>query len=139
VQLREEDRIEWVVVISCRWTLICLNLVVPTSEGEELTIWDSKESEFASGLEFRGIYSDSINDLDWSATPDSQSILAVGFLHHVELLCQQRSTYFDEGPGWIKCWTVEIGSCVPLSRIRYILNQRIRLGSSRIRSATRYG
>ncbi|KAF8213200.1 WD repeat-containing protein [Mycena galopus ATCC 62051] len=88
-------------------------LIVATSEGEELTIWDSKESEFASGLEFRGIYTDSINDLDWSATPDSQSILAVGFLHHVELLCQHRSTYFDEGPGWTKCWTVEVGSFIP--------------------------
>ncbi|KAF7339596.1 WD repeat protein [Mycena sanguinolenta] len=88
-------------------------LIVLTSDGYELTIWDSKESEFASGLEFRGIYGDSINDLDWSATPDSQSILAVGFLHHVELLCQQRSTYFDEGPGWTKCWTVEIGSFIP--------------------------
>ncbi|KAJ7492768.1 RAVE protein 1 C terminal-domain-containing protein [Mycena latifolia] len=88
-------------------------LIVATPEGEELTIWDSKESEFASGLEFRGIYSDSINDLDWTSTPDTQSILAVGFLHHVELLCQQRSTYFDEGPGWIKCWKVEIGSFIP--------------------------
>ncbi|KAJ7654974.1 RAVE protein 1 C terminal-domain-containing protein [Mycena polygramma] len=88
-------------------------LIVATPEGDELTIWDSKESEFASGLEFRGIYGDPINDLDWSATPDSQSILAVGFLHHVELLCQQRSTYFDEGPGWTKCWTVEIGSFIP--------------------------
>ncbi|KAJ6509386.1 RAVE protein 1 C terminal-domain-containing protein, partial [Mycena vitilis] len=88
-------------------------LIVAIPEGDELTIWDSKESEFASGLEFRGIYGDPINDLDWSATPDSQSILAVGFLHHVELLCQQRSTYFDEGPGWTKCWTVEIGSFIP--------------------------
>ncbi|KAJ7786153.1 RAVE protein 1 C terminal-domain-containing protein [Mycena metata] len=88
-------------------------LIVSTAEGDELTIWDSKESEFASGLEFRGIFGDSINDLDWSSTPDAQSILAVGFLHHVELLCQQRSTYFDEGPGWTKCWTVEIGSFIP--------------------------
>ncbi|KAJ7099614.1 RAVE protein 1 C terminal-domain-containing protein [Mycena crocata] len=88
-------------------------LIVATDEGEELTIWDSKESEFASGLEFRGIYSDSINDLDWTSTPDTQSILAVGFLHHVELLCQQRSTYFDEGPGWTKCWKVELGSFIP--------------------------
>ncbi|KAJ6604501.1 RAVE protein 1 C terminal-domain-containing protein [Mycena vulgaris] len=88
-------------------------LIVATPEGEELTIWDSKESEFASGLEFRGIYSDSINDLDWTSTPDTQSILAVGFLHHVELLCQQRSTYFDEGPGWTKCWKVELGSFIP--------------------------
>jgi hypothetical protein len=28
-------------------------LIVPGPEGEELTIWDSKESEFASGLEYR--------------------------------------------------------------------------------------
>ncbi|KAJ6621584.1 RAVE protein 1 C terminal-domain-containing protein [Mycena sp. CBHHK59/15] len=88
-------------------------LIVPGPEGEELTIWDSKESEFASGLEFRGFFSDSINDLDWTSTPDTQSILAVGFLHHVELICQQRMTYFDEGPGWAKCWKVEIGTCIP--------------------------
>ncbi|KAJ7076559.1 RAVE protein 1 C terminal-domain-containing protein [Mycena belliarum] len=112
-------------------------LIVATPEGHELTIWDSKESEFASGLEFRGIYSDSINDLDWNSTPDTQSILAVGFLHHVELLCQQRSTYFDEGPGWTKCWTVEIGSLVLLcdvsscklthSQVCSLSNQRFNL------------
>jgi hypothetical protein len=31
------------------------NSVVPGIEGEELTIWDSKESEFASGLEYQVI------------------------------------------------------------------------------------
>ncbi len=30
--------------------------VVGEPEGDELTIWDSTESEFASGLEFRGTY-----------------------------------------------------------------------------------
>ena len=30
--------------------------VVPGPEGEELTIWDSQESEFASGLEFQTVY-----------------------------------------------------------------------------------
>jgi RAVE protein 1 C terminal len=75
---------------------------VPRADGEELTIWDSKESEFASGLEYAKIYSlsDRVNDLDWSSTPDGQSILAVGFAYRVEVLCQQRMTYFDEGPGW---------------------------------------
>ncbi|KAL1677484.1 RAVE protein 1 C terminal-domain-containing protein [Schizophyllum commune] len=89
-------------------------LITPTPEGaEELTIWDSHESEFASGLEFRRVFDQAINDLDWTATPDMQSILAVGFLHHVELLCQQRMTYFDEGPGWAMCWRVDIGSFIP--------------------------
>ncbi|KAI0673553.1 WD repeat-containing protein [Trametes maxima] len=88
-------------------------LVVPTPDGQELTIWDSKESEFALGLEFRQVYSDTINDLDWAATPDGQSILAVGFAHRVELLCQQRATYFDETPGWGVCWKVDMGGMIP--------------------------
>ncbi|KAI0652289.1 WD repeat-containing protein [Trametes meyenii] len=88
-------------------------LVVPTPDGQELTIWDSKESEFALGLEFRQVYSDTINDLDWAATPDGQSILAVGFAHRVELLCQQRATYFDETPGWGVCWKVDLSGMIP--------------------------
>ncbi|GLB36004.1 putative RAVE protein 1 C terminal [Lyophyllum shimeji] len=88
-------------------------LAVAGPEGDELTIWDSLESEFATGMEFRGQYSEPIHDLDWTSTPDNQSILAVGFLHRVELLCQQRMTYFDEGPGWATCATVEIGSFIP--------------------------
>lgn len=30
--------------------------VVESQDGDELTIWDSMESEFASGLEYRGMY-----------------------------------------------------------------------------------
>ena len=94
-------------------------------DGDELTIWDSQESEFATGLEYCGMFrfvdlylyllwftfcfSDTIYDLDWTSTPDVQSILAVGFLHHVAILCQQRMTYFDEGPGWALCAKVDIG------------------------------
>lgn len=39
-------------------------------------------------------------DFDWTATPDGQSILSVGFSHHILLLYQQRMTYFDQEPGW---------------------------------------
>ncbi|KAA1467902.1 hypothetical protein DENSPDRAFT_906985 [Dentipellis sp. KUC8613] len=90
-------------------------LVVPGPDGEELSIWDSKESEFASGLEYVKILSssDPVNDLDWSATPDNQSILAVGFAHRVEILCQQRMTYFDEDPGWGVIRTIETASLLP--------------------------
>ncbi|KAG6841953.1 hypothetical protein C0991_005133 [Blastosporella zonata] len=90
-------------------------LIVPGPNGDDLTIWNSQESEFATGLEFCGQYSERINDLDWTSTPDNQSILAVGFPRRVELLCQQRLTYFDEGPGWATCTTVEIGGFIPLS------------------------
>lgn len=55
-----------------------------------------------------------ILDLDWSSTPDMQSILAVGFERHIELLCQQRLTYFDEGPGWALCHKIEIDEYVNL-------------------------
>jgi RAVE protein 1 C terminal len=83
---------------------------VPRADGEELTIWDSKESEFSSGLEYAKIFSpsDHVNDLDWSSTPDGQSILAVGFAFRVEVLCQQRMTYFDEGPGWGVIKSIEV-------------------------------
>lgn len=76
--------------------------VVPRADGEELTIWDSKESEFSSGLEYVTTLgsSDQVYDLDWSSTFDGQSILAVGYAYRVEILCQQRMTYFDDGPGW---------------------------------------
>ena len=100
-------------------------------DGDELTIWDSTESEFASGLEYQGAYryargvfaterfnehmtrhSKTILDLDWSSTPDMQSILAVGYAHRIDILCQQRMTYFDEGPGWALCRTIDISGFV---------------------------
>ncbi|KAF8273891.1 WD repeat-containing protein [Lactarius quietus] len=90
-------------------------LIVPRADGEELTIWDSKESEFSSGLEYAKILdsSEKVNDLDWSSTPDNQSILAVGFSYRVEILCQQRMTYFDEGPGWGVIKSIEIANLLP--------------------------
>ncbi|THV05992.1 hypothetical protein K435DRAFT_834441 [Dendrothele bispora CBS 962.96] len=106
-------------------------LVTPISEGEELTIWDSKESEFASGLEYSMIFGESINDLDWTSTPDMQSILAVGFLHRVELLCQRRMTYFDEGFGWTRCWRIDIGSFIPypISDSIWLANSSLLVGA----------
>ncbi|KAI9513046.1 RAVE protein 1 C terminal-domain-containing protein [Russula earlei] len=85
-------------------------LIVPCVDGEELTIWDSMESEFSSGLEYAKSLSlsDQVHDLDWSSTPDGQSILAVGFTYHVEVLCEQRMTYFDDGPGWGVIRRIEI-------------------------------
>ncbi|KAF9527801.1 RAVE protein 1 C terminal-domain-containing protein [Crepidotus variabilis] len=88
-------------------------LIVDGPDGDELTIWDSTESEFSSGLEYTGNVSEIILDLDWSSTPDMQSILAVGYAHRVDILCQQRMTYFSEGPGWGLCRTIDISSFTP--------------------------
>ncbi|CAA7258624.1 unnamed protein product [Cyclocybe aegerita] len=88
-------------------------LIVGGPNGDELTIWDSTESEFASGLEYRGDYGEELLDLDWSSTPYMQSILAVGYAHRIDILCQQRMTYFDDGPGWGLCRTIDISSFTP--------------------------
>lgn len=63
-----------------------------------LTIWDSR----AALLEHTQAFptADVICDLDWTSTPDSQSILAVGFPHRVLLLCQLRYDYLAHGPPW---------------------------------------
>jgi hypothetical protein len=56
--------------------------------------------------------SDPIRDLDWTSTPDSQSILAVGFRHHVEIYCQQRMTYFDDAHRWVVVCKIEVARSV---------------------------
>lgn len=61
-----------------------------------------------SALNLSNSSSDPVNDLDWTATPDKQSILAVGYAHRVELLCQQRMTYFADTPGWGLCWQIDL-------------------------------
>lgn len=90
-------------------------LVVEKEDAVELTIWDSTVSEFSTGLEYHelGRGKDRILDLDWSSTTHGQSILAVGYAHHVELLCQRRSTYFDGGPGWSVCQRIDIQKLTP--------------------------
>ena len=62
----------------------------------ELTIWDTRESQ----LEFRHQFDGEIKDLDWTSTPDNQSILAIGFTYHVHLLTQLRYDYLDAGSAW---------------------------------------
>lgn len=87
-------------------------LVVHKADGDEVSIWDSKESQFSSGLEYSETFGleAPVNDLDWTATPDGQSILAIGFPHHILLIFQQRMTYFEHEPRWGVFGKIEIGS-----------------------------
>ena len=80
------------------------------------------ESEFSSGLEFRDIWDleKTIIDLDWAATPDLQSILAIGTARRVEILCQQRMTYFNQEAAWTTCAQVDISSYAQLPRYQSI-------------------
>ena len=68
----------------------------------EMTIWDSKTSEFSTGLELTHMFEqgEHVQDLDWTTTSDLQSVLAVGFPHKVVLVCEQRLSYVEEKPGW---------------------------------------
>ncbi|KAH0605847.1 uncharacterized protein H6S33_004304 [Morchella sextelata] len=63
-----------------------------------LTIWDSRAAQLEHSQDFAT--GDAIRDLDWTSTPDSQGILAVGFPHRVLLLCQLRYDYLAHGPSW---------------------------------------
>jgi len=68
------------------------------SSRSELTIWDVRGAQ----LEYSQHYEaqDTIQDLDWTSTPDDQSILAVGFRFRVILLAQMRFDYLNKGPAW---------------------------------------
>ncbi len=77
----------------------------------ELTIWDVKgaQLEFAQSFEPQ----ESIQDLDWTSTPDDQSILAVGFRHRVILLSQLRYDYVNRGPAWTTIREINIRDLTP--------------------------
>ncbi|CAG7953147.1 unnamed protein product [Penicillium nalgiovense] len=76
-----------------------------------LTIWDTNNAQ----LEFEEHFSshDIIRDLDWTSTPDKQSILAVGFPHKVVLLSQLRYDYLDSRPSWTQVREIWIRDLTP--------------------------
>jgi hypothetical protein len=77
----------------------------------QLTIWDTNGSH----LEFEEHFSqdDIIRDLDWTSTPDLQSILAVGFPRKVILLSQLRYDYLESGPSWAQIREIRIRDFTP--------------------------
>ncbi|EAW07461.1 WD repeat protein [Aspergillus clavatus NRRL 1] len=76
-----------------------------------LTIWDTNGAQ----LEFEEHFAqhDVIRDLDWTSTPDKQSVLAVGFPHKVILLSQLRYDYLDAGPSWTQVREIWIRDLTP--------------------------
>jgi len=75
-------------------------------ERTQLTIWDTKNAQLEFSLDFT--QDDRARDLDWTCTPDSQSILAIGFDHRVLLLAQLRYDYLSAGPSWAPIREVSI-------------------------------
>ncbi|KAL7624730.1 regulator of (H+)-ATPase in vacuolar membrane [Parahypoxylon ruwenzoriense] len=68
------------------------------SNRSEVTIWDIRGARLEYKQDFES--SNPVQDLDWTSTPDSQSILAVGFPYRVILLSQMRFDYLNKGPAW---------------------------------------
>jgi hypothetical protein len=76
-----------------------------------LTIWNTRSEQLEYEEKFTG--NGTIKDLDWSSTPDNQSILAVGFAHHVVVYAQLRYDYLNAGPPWVKIRDVSIKNLTP--------------------------
>lgn len=76
-----------------------------------LTIWDIRGArlEYAQDFDEGGV----INDLDWTLTPDAQSVLAVGFPHRVLLLSEMRFDYLNKGPAWAPIREIAIRDMTP--------------------------
>lgn len=76
-----------------------------------LTIWDTNNAQLEFDEQFA--QHDIIRDLDWTSTPDMQSILAVGFPHKVILLSQLRYDYLDSRPSWTQVREIWIRDLTP--------------------------
>lgn len=76
-----------------------------------LTIWNTRSAQLEYEEKFDG--NGIIQDLDWSCTPDNQSILAVGFPHRVVIYAQLRYDYLNAGPSWVQIRDVRIRDITP--------------------------
>ncbi|KAI9056092.1 hypothetical protein LZ554_001021 [Drepanopeziza brunnea f. sp. 'monogermtubi'] len=81
------------------------------STRSELTIWDVRGAQLEFSQSFAS--QDTIQDLDWTSTPDDQSILAVGFRFRVILLAQMRFDYLNKGPAWASIREFNIRDLTP--------------------------
>ena len=81
------------------------------SKRSELTIWDVRGAQLEHTENYES--QDFIQDLDWTSTPDDQSILAVGFKYRVLLLAQMRYDYLDKGPAWASIREINIRDMTP--------------------------
>ncbi|KAF2203375.1 WD repeat protein-like protein [Delitschia confertaspora ATCC 74209] len=76
-----------------------------------LTIWNTKSAQLEHEEKFDG--HGIISDLDWSSTPDNQSILAVGFPHRIVIYAQLRYDYLEAGPSWVQIREIRIRDITP--------------------------
>jgi WD40 repeat protein len=86
-------------------------IALVNSSRNGLSIWDSRSNQLEYDMEYN--VQDMICDLDWTSTPDEQSILAVGFPHKVVILAQVRYDYIDKGAAWAPIREIYIRESTP--------------------------
>jgi hypothetical protein len=116
----EERKIDWLLTSTVDTNVQNPSLASGTSirkaalvdaEKTTLTIWNTRSAqlEYEETFDGQGV----IQDLDWSSTPDNQSILAVGFPHRVVIYAQLRYDYLNAGPSWVQIRDVRIRDITP--------------------------
>lgn len=117
---REHDRVEWLSTSSMETGVSKPALVsgstmkkaaLVNSSRSEVTIWDIKGAKLEYAQDFES--HNTVQDLDWTSTPDSQSILAVGFQYRIVLLSQMRFDYLNKGPAWAQIREISIREYTP--------------------------
>ncbi|KAJ4295133.1 regulator of (H+)-ATPase in vacuolar membrane [Kalmusia sp. IMI 367209] len=116
----EERKLEWLETSKVDTSIVNPSLASGTSirkaalvdaEKTTLTIWNTRSAQLEYEETFEG--NGNIQDLDWSSTPDNQSILAVGFPHRVVIYAQLRYDYLNAGPSWVQIRDVRIRDITP--------------------------
>ncbi|KAF2096638.1 hypothetical protein NA57DRAFT_67310 [Rhizodiscina lignyota] len=84
---------------------------VVDADKTSLTIWSTRSGQLEHQESFEG--QGAIQDIDWSSTPDNQSILAVGFPYRVVIFTQMRFDYINAGPSWAAIREINIRDLTP--------------------------
>jgi len=116
----KEQRLDWLLTSEVETSIHDPSLVSGTSirkaalvdaDRTTLTIWNTRSAQLECEEKFQG--NGIIQDLDWSSTPDNQSILAVGFQHRIVIYAQLRYDYLYAGPSWVQIRDVPIRDITP--------------------------
>jgi WD40 repeat protein len=117
-----QRRVEWLLTASMETAIVDSALVngstlkkaaMVNASRTSVSIWDIRAAqlEFSHDVDQHG--PDPVQDLDWTSTPDGQSILALGFLSRVVLLSQMRFDYLNHGPAWAPIREIKIDHLTP--------------------------
>jgi len=115
-----QSRVEWLSTSSMETGVSSPALVsgstmkkaaLVNSSRTAVTIWDIRGARLEYSQDYES--HNTIQDLDWTSTPDKQSILAVGFPFKILLLSQMRFDYLNKGPAWAPIREIDIRDLTP--------------------------